>query len=231
MHSDTSSYSSINGPSRTKLGNRHGHISCATGLLGHTRPLLPKQKQTPVGQFCGLDWDRTRNVIDCHNRQIMRPRPVDNLTDRRVMHQVLVAIGDHRTSAIPPLAPHNVNSLREESIRGAHDGADIRVVFEIFDCDMQRMAPLIQVCDDSLHRPVPVRINHVAAIALVEKLRVELGPRRARHPWVLLLPRADTDARLEPLGRPAACIRNGQRPTAPRLGRAAPSCRYPSPQR
>ena len=50
--------------------------------------------------------------------------------------------------------------------------ADVGVVAEVLDRDVQRMPPLVDVGDDRLARPVPVGVDDVAAVAVAQQLGV-----------------------------------------------------------
>ena len=89
------------------------------------------------------------------------------------MHDVLVAIGDHRTPAVPAAPPDDVHGVGEERVGAAHDGADVHVVLPVLDRDVERMTPLVEIGDDRVHAPVPVAVDHVAGVAVREQLGVE----------------------------------------------------------
>src|SRR5919112_2367185 len=115
--------------------------------------------------------------------------------------QVLVAVGDHGAPTVPPAAAHDVHLGRGESVRGAHHGADVVVVAEVLDRDMQRVAPGIDIGDHGLATPVAVGVNNVAPITVAQQLRVVA---RVIGPWPH--PRSDAD-RLTPLSG-ASCVAN-----------------------
>lgn len=107
------------------------------------------------------------------------------------MADVLIAIGDHRTSPVPALAPDNVDLLGQECIRCAHNRSDIEVVLEILDRNMEWMAFRIQIGDDRIELPVPVGVDHVAVVAVAQQVGIELRIIGDRS-----LPRADSRADL-----------------------------------
>ena len=108
---------------------------------------------------------------------------------------MLVAVGDHRSAPVPAPPAHDVHRGGEEGVGGAHDGADVHVVLEILDRHVERVAALVQLGADRLEREVAVRVDHVAAIAVFEKLRVVARILRPRA-----LPRPDAVAALAPFG-------------------------------
>ena len=116
--------------------------------------------------------------------------------------EVLVAIGDHRSPSVPALAPDDVDRIHREGVGGPDDGADVGVVLEVLDGDVQLVAAGVDVRDDGVHLPVAVGVDDVATVTVCEQFRVEVFFRGQRHPGVFLLPGADADAGFEPLGRP-----------------------------
>ena len=81
-----------------------------------------------------------------------------------------------------------MNRLCQEGVGGAHHGADIGIVVEIFNRHMQWVPPLVQIGDNGRQRPVSVGVDHVAPVTGVEKLWVIGLTDRARAAWVFALP-------------------------------------------
>ncbi len=97
-----------------------------------------------------------------------------------MVRQVLVAVGDHRAALVPAAAPDDVHGLCGEGVRGAHDRADVEVVLPVLDGDVERMPARVEVGDDRVHAPVPIAIDDVARVAVLEQLGVVariVGPR------------------------------------------------------
>ena len=95
------------------------------------------------------------------------------------MADVLIAVGHHRTSAIPTSLAHDVHLCREERVGVAHDGADVEVVLPVLDGDVKGMPLAIEILDDGLEAPVAVAVDDVAAVAVGQELGVEavvVGP-------------------------------------------------------
>jgi hypothetical protein len=90
-----------------------------------------------------------------------------------MMPYVLVAIGHHRSTPIPTAPPDDVNLFDGERVGRANDRTDVEIMTPVLDCDVQRMAVLIQVSDDRFHGPVSVLVDHVTAVAITQQLRVE----------------------------------------------------------
>ena len=109
---------------------------------------------------------------------------------------MLVAVRYHRAAPVPTLPAHDVDLLGQKRVRGAHDRADVHVVFKVLNSDMERVPARIQICDDRVQRPVTVGIDNVSGVAVFEVLRVV-----ARIIRPLALPGAHTVAALHPLGR------------------------------
>ena len=88
------------------------------------------------------------------------------------MPQPLVAVRDHRTAPVPPSPPDDMHGVDGERIRGAHHAADVRVVPEVHDRDVQRVPAGVDIGDDRLAGPVPVRVDDVAGVTVAQQLRV-----------------------------------------------------------
>ena len=103
------------------------------------------------------------------------------------MTDVLVAVGHHRPAAVPAAPADDVHLAREEGVGGADDGADVEVVVEVLDGDVERVPPRVEVVDDRLEAPVAVPVNDIPPVAVLEQLGIQpvvVGPR----------PRVRTDA-------------------------------------
>ncbi len=103
---------------------------------------------------------------------------------------VLVAIGHHRSSAVPATTADDVHRLGQERVGVAHDRADVEVVLPVLDRDVERVPHRVEVGHDRIDAPVPVAIDHIAAIADREQLGIEtiiVGPRQrmGAHPDVV----------------------------------------------
>ncbi len=82
-----------------------------------------------------------------------------------MVSDVLVTIGHHRASAIPPSFADDVHLSREECVGGTHDTSNIEVVLPVLDCDVKLMTPVIEVSDDRSASPVPVPVDNIAPVA------------------------------------------------------------------
>jgi hypothetical protein len=97
-----------------------------------------------------------------------------------VMVNVLVPVGDHRTSSIPALAPNNVHLAGQEGICRAHDRTDVEIVLEIFDRYMEGMPARIKLGHDRLELPVAEFIDNIASVACREQLFIQARVMRPR---------------------------------------------------
>src|SRR5690606_30976327 len=96
----------------------------------------------------------------------------------------------------PPAAADDVHRLRGEGVGGADHRADVVVVLEVLDGNVERMPTAIQVGHDGFALPVSVLLDHVAPVTVLEELRVVVFLGRPRT-----LPRPDADlAAGRPLG-------------------------------
>lgn len=90
-----------------------------------------------------------------------------------VVQHMHVAVGDHRTASIPPLATHDVDGTGIEGIRRAHHRADVEVMGEVLDRDMESVTAGIEVVDDGLQAPVAIGVDHIAPVPVGEQLGIE----------------------------------------------------------
>src|SRR5699024_11454236 len=84
----------------------------------------------------------------------------------RVVVQMLIAVRHHRPAAVPPATAHDVHGGRIERVRRADDGADVEIVLPVLDRDVETVATRVEVRHDRIHGPVPVPVDHVAAVPL-----------------------------------------------------------------
>src|SRR5699024_5666660 len=111
-----------------------------------------------------------------------------------------VFIGNHGTPTIPTTTTNDMHPGDIERVGGSHHGADIEIVLPIFDGNLERVAPGIQVSDDGLDRPVPVVVGDVATIAFGQQ---GVSPLLTGRPFTF--PRADPDFTVLPTGFVLCC--------------------------
>src|SRR6476620_1931745 len=104
-----------------------------------------------------------------------------------MVRHVEIAVGDHRSSAVPASPADNVHARDVEGVCGPHYRADVEVVFPVLDRYPQRVPPSLKIGNDRLNRPVAVAIDDIPAIAMLKQLRVEPAVVR---PWMRV--RSDT---------------------------------------
>ena len=120
-------------------------------------------------------------------------RPLREGRDIRVVLDVLVAVGDHRAALVPATAADDVHRIGGERVGAAHDRADVHVVLPVLDGHVERMPALVEVGDDRVHAPVPVPVDDVAGVAVLEQLGVVV--RVGRPLGLAARPRADAVGR------------------------------------
>src|SRR5204863_8890670 len=99
--------------------------------------------------------------------------------------QALIAVAHHGAATVPAASPDDVYGVDGERVGGAHHGADVRVVAEILDRDVQRMPAPVDVGDDRFTRPVPICVNDVAGVSVTQQRGVVsriVGPRTFPRP-------------------------------------------------
>src|SRR5215831_18833646 len=106
------------------------------------------------------------------------------------MSDVLISVGDHSATAVPPALPDDDHLAGQECIRGANDGADVQIVPPVLDSHGKRLPARIEIGDDRLDRPVPVAIHDIATVAVGKQFGVKARIFRPR-----LRMRADPDIR------------------------------------
>ena len=169
------------------------------GRLGRQpRTLLAEEQHATLGPREGLDRHGTRHVVDRDDRQACLVRPGREPRDIRVVLDVLVAVGDHRAALVPATAADDVHGVGGERVGAAHDRPDVHVVLPVLDGDVERVPVLVEVGDDRVHAPVPVAVDDVAGVAVLEQLGIVV---RVGRPLGLAAgPRADA-VRRRGLGR------------------------------
>ncbi|MCO5569142.1 hypothetical protein L7F22_022850 [Adiantum nelumboides] len=174
------------------------------------RALGAEHEHTVPRQRRGLQPGRARDVVHRDHGQAVLPGEGDEPAGLGVVVQPQVAVGDHRAATVPPASPDDVHPGDAEGVRRADHGADVVVVPEVLDRDVERVRAPHQLGGDGLAAPVAVAVDDVAAVPLLQQLRVPPVALRPRPG-----PRADPDLA-------------GDRPLAG-PGLAHPSCRSASP--
>lgn len=158
--------------------------------VGQAVALLAEQQDARKRKLCRFDRQCSLKVVDAEHWQILGHRPRGQLCGVGVMTHVLVAVGDHGPSPVPPTTTDDMHLLGKERVGRAHDRADVEVMVEVLDRDMERMSTQVKIGDDGVEPPVAIAIDHIAAVAFGEQDRVEAGVI-----WDRADPRSDTDFR------------------------------------
>ena len=180
VHRDCRRGARIDRPRRPELGDREHGAARGTGLLGEPLSLLPEEQDALAGQVEGLERHGSGQVVDADERHPRRRAPSRQLPGVCVVANMLVPVGHHRAAPVPAAPSNDVNLRRHERVRRAHDGADVEVVGEVLDRDMEAVPAPVEILDDGLEQPVPVLVDHVSAVTGGEQFRVEPGLGRPR---------------------------------------------------
>src|SRR5699024_7042441 len=92
-----------------------------TGLL------LPEQQHAGDREAVAFQGHRAGDVVHPDDGQILLAGPGEQVFGGGVMVNVLVAVGDHRTAAVPAAPTHDMHRSRPEGVRAAHHRADVEV--------------------------------------------------------------------------------------------------------
>lgn len=92
-----------------------------------------------------------------------------------------------------------MDCVHGKGVGGAHDGADVGVVFKVFDRYVEAVAAGVDIFNNRLTGPITIGVNNVAAIALVEEGDVEKRACRPRYAGVFLFSWTFAHAGLAPL--------------------------------
>ena len=149
-------------------------VDVCTGfrVLGDAGALLPEDQQAVPRQRGLLEAGRAGDVVHRDDGQPGVRGERQQFGGAVVVAQPLVAVGHHGAAAVPAPAADDVHGVDGERVGGAHHRADVGVVAEVLDRDVQRMAAAVDVGDDRLPRPVPVGVDDVAGVAVAQQVRV-----------------------------------------------------------
>ena len=123
------------------------------------RSLLTEQQHALARQVRGLQRYRSGVLSTTTTTASPAPRPTIS-SSTVVVHQMLVAVGDHRPAPVPAPPPDDVH-------RGGADAFAVPTVPMLASCagildgHVKRMPPGVDIGDDRLPRPVPVRVDDV----------------------------------------------------------------------
>ena len=182
-------------------------------------PSCPKTSRQSRGSAVVLQPHRAGHVVDRDDGQTGVRGEGQQVSGGVVVAQPLVAVGHHGAAPVPAAPADDVHGVDGERVGGPHHRADVGVVAEVLDRDVQRVPALVDVGDDRLARPVPVGVDDVAGVAVAQQLGVV-----ARIVGQRPLPRTDAGGR-RPIRSGPARSRHSAWSTARR------ACRPPTPSR
>ncbi len=113
--------------------------SVQAARAGSDRPgtLLAEEQDAAARQRGGLHRPRAGQVVDADHREVALGGPGHELTDGRMMPDVLVTIGDHGAPPVPLALTDDVHLGGEERVGVAYHRADVEVVLPVLDRDME----------------------------------------------------------------------------------------------
>ena len=167
------------------------------GAVGDARSLLTEYQQALPRQGRRFQAYGAGHVVDGDDGQPGLGGERQQFGGGVVMAQSLIAVCHHRPAPVPAAPPDDVDGVHRERIGRTDDRADVGVVAEVLDRDVQRVPAPVDVGDDRFPRPIAVRVNDIAGVTVAQQHGV-IAWVVGRRPW----PRADTGV-LSPFGRPA----------------------------
>ena len=182
------------------MGDRHRQRGAGPGGLGDSRAFGAEQQQAVPRQGGLLQSHRARDVVDGDDGQSGAVGDRQQFFGGVVVGQMLVAVGDHGSAAVPAPPADDVDRVHCEGVGGADHRADIGIVAEVLDRHMKRMTAAVDVGDDLLTAPIPVRVNDVARVAVLQQVLVVARVLSRRLPGMGVGPWADAGRPGRPLG-------------------------------
>ena len=164
-------------PGGAVLGDRaHRRCTRRPSAADRPGPSWPKTRTHRLGQRLRSRW-RTLpgrlSMPDDREPVLRRPRG-ERIHGGVVVHRQ-VAVGGHRTAAVPAPPAHHVDAGDVEGVGVADHRPDVEVVAPVLHGDVDRQPAAVEVGHDRLLAPVAVAVDHVAAIARPPAARVEAG--------------------------------------------------------
>ena len=138
-------------------------------------PLGAEDHEAALGQVGGLQGLGPGAVVDADDLIALGPRPGEQLAGLGVVAHVQVAVGDHGAALVPAASADDVDAGHVEGVGTAHDGADIEVLADILDGDVQPVGPGGQIGADGRDGQVAVPVDDIAPVAGGEQLAVVAG--------------------------------------------------------
>ena len=180
MHRDSGSGAGVDRPRRAELRDRQNRRAFDACLLRQPLALLPEEQHASPWQVEGLEGDRPGEVVDADELEVAIAAPFGERGCVRVVAHVLVSVRHHRAAPVPAAPADDVDLGGEEGIGGAHDRADVEVVREVLDGNVEPVPALVEVLDDGLESPVAVLVDDVPPVAGQQQFPIKarvIGPR------------------------------------------------------
>jgi len=178
VHGDPTGNTGVYRSGRAELRDRTHHCRRVAGAGRQPWAFLTEQQERSSWKWGGLDGDRTREVVDANDSQVVVDCVGDERLDAVVMIDVLVAVRDHGAAFVPPLLADDVNPRREEGVGVTHDCANVQIVLPVLDSYVEFVALGVEIRDDCLDAPVPVAVDDIAPVAIAQQLGI-----KARIVW------------------------------------------------
>ena len=169
VHRDARRDGRVDAAGRAELGDRHRQRGARRASSVMPGPSCPKTSRQSRGSAVCSRRTRAGHVVDGDHGQPRVGGERQQLGGGVVVAQPLVAVGHHGAAPVPAAPPDDVHGVDGERVGGPHHRADVGVVAEVLDRDVQRVPARVDVGDDRLARPVPVRVDDVAGVAVAQQ--------------------------------------------------------------
>ena len=102
-------------------------------------PSEPNTRQVRCGSSIGLQRYGAFEIVHSDDDVAIGREPVGEVSDRRMVLDVQIAVGDHCSPPIPPPTTDDVYAGDVEGVGGPDDGANVEIVLPVLDGDVQRL--------------------------------------------------------------------------------------------
>jgi hypothetical protein len=169
MHHNPSRNPGIDRPSRPELRDRNNLRSLLMRIRGEPRPLLPKNQNTPARQRNFLQPSSPRRIVNSDDSKPSPSRVTHQRSHINMMLHMLIPIGNHSPTAIPPPPPNNMHSPSGKSVSRPNNSPNVVIVLKVLNSHMKLMSARIQISDNRIPTPIPISVDHIATIASSEQ--------------------------------------------------------------
>ena len=142
VHGDARGDRGVDAAGGAELGDRHRQSRTGLGVVGDAGALLPEDQQAVARQRGLLEAPRAGHVVDGDDGQPGVGGERQQVSGGVVVAQPLIAVGHHGAAAVPAAPADDVHGVDGERVGGAHHRADVGVVAEVLDRDVQRVPAL-----------------------------------------------------------------------------------------